>query len=363
MWRIANCVCGRCATCEGDWPPFVCRCGLPGVGDAFATATGRERPRRLVPGMPASTGPATFYPSVARPTNTRIMYRDIMNLTKATNMPNPHVPSKRMTTKRERAKDKGAAPTRRQGETVTRDVALITVSDTSVQVIDKPGIEVTVPRDVPGKGHRLLLVSGSSRPDKAALTVAIQAGQAARAKDVPAVTRSVLAFVQTLGIDPKAVGRQLLNEPHVKDPDPPAADAQRDMARRRLQNLSNEFLLLDSRTLDERRREAGGESSPGTNPSATPTRWEREGKISALRQGGRNLYPGFQFDASWSPLPVVRRTLQALGPRWSGESVALWFTARNGWLDGARPVDLLQSEPDRVVTAAEHAVHRPATAG
>lgn len=287
-------------------------------------------------------------------------------------MPHPHVPSERTTRRgrakrrgaRLRARDKAAAPTRRQGETVTRDVPLIKVSDTSVRVIDQPGIEVTIDsRAVPVKGGKLWLVSGSSKPDKAALTAAIQAGRAARAKDVPAVTRSVLAFVRTLGVDPKVVARRLLDEPHVKDPDRSAADAQRDMARRRLQDLSNEFLLLDSRALDERRRQAGGEGSPGTNPSATPTRWEREGKIFALRRGGRNLYPSFQFDASWSPLPVVRQTLQALGTRWSGESVALWFTARNGWLDGARPVDLLQLDPDRVVAAAEHAVHRPATAG
>jgi hypothetical protein len=35
-----------------------------------------------------------------------------------------------------------------------------------------------------------------------------------------------------------------------------------------------------------------------------------------------------------------------------GCSIALWWTAANGWLDGARPVDLLDEKPEQVITAA-----------
>lgn len=139
---------------------------------------------------------------------------------------------------------------------------------------------------------------------------------------------------------------------------PPALDAQRLMARERLQQLAEEFGLLSSPDLDARRREAAGVADLPSNPSATPTRWEREGKIFALRQDGRNLYPTFQFDARWTPRPVIGDTLKALGAGWDRESVALWFTARNGWLDGRRPVDALSDEPDLVITAATHAVDR-----
>lgn len=36
--------------------------------------------------------------------------------------------------------------------------------------------------------------------------------------------------------------------------------------------------------------------------------------------------------------------------------LALWFTADNGWLEDLRPVDLLKTEPERVVQAAEREV-------
>jgi hypothetical protein len=46
--------------------------------------------------------------------------------------------------------------------------------------------------------------------------------------------------------------------------------------------------------------------------------------------------------------------LRALGAEASGWQTALWFVGANGWLDGARPVDLLATEPARVAEAARH---------
>jgi len=36
-----------------------------------------------------------------------------------------------------------------------------------------------------------------------------------------------------------------------------------------------------------------------------------------------------------------------------GWETLLWFVGSNGWLDGARPVDVMDREPASVVAAAE----------
>ena len=71
-------------------------------------------------------------------------------------------------------------------------------------------------------------------------------------------------------------------------------------------------------------------------------------------------YPGFQLDPEGRPRPVVADVLSHLSQLdttpWQQ---ALWFMAANGWLDGRRPVDLLDDQPGAVVSAAEAAVREP----
>jgi hypothetical protein len=90
-----------------------------------------------------------------------------------------------------------------------------------------------------------------------------------------------------------------------------------------------------------------------TSAEALADRWKQEGRIFSVTHHGATYHPGFQFDAEGRPLPVIAEVIRRLGAK-SGEwELALWFTAANGWLDGGRPVDLLQSEPEEVAQAAE----------
>jgi hypothetical protein len=97
-----------------------------------------------------------------------------------------------------------------------------------------------------------------------------------------------------------------------------------------------------------------------SNASAWPSRLQKEGKVFAVEYGRRVMYPTFQFDENWEPYSVIRDVLAALREGGlSGWSLALWWTASNGWLDGEHPVDLIAREPERLVAAAAEAGHYP----
>jgi hypothetical protein len=96
------------------------------------------------------------------------------------------------------------------------------------------------------------------------------------------------------------------------------------------------------------------------NPAAWPSRLQKEGKVFAIEYGRRQLFPAFQFDSDWQPRQTVAKVLAELETSGlHGWSVALWFTAANGWLEGARPVDLLDEKPDQVISAAAEAGEFP----
>jgi len=94
----------------------------------------------------------------------------------------------------------------------------------------------------------------------------------------------------------------------------------------------------------------GLSESRSRNKSVPASRWRTEGKIFAVRMGGRDLYPAFQFEGG-APRPAVKRILDALPDDLSPWQIALWFSSANGWLDGGRPRDFLQ-DAEAVVSAA-----------
>lgn len=111
--------------------------------------------------------------------------------------------------------------------------------------------------------------------------------------------------------------------------------------------LQKEFGLLTSADV------ADISGSRARNRAAIANRWKKEGRICSVMVGHSPLFPGFQFDERGRPRPVVARLLTIL--RGLGEwEIVLWFTTSTGWLGGRRPVDLLDSEPERVVEAAKH---------
>jgi hypothetical protein len=117
--------------------------------------------------------------------------------------------------------------------------------------------------------------------------------------------------------------------------------------------LIEELGLLTSAEVAELNR------SEAENRAALASRWKREGRIFSVRHHGRDYFPGFQLRTDGPPREVIADVLKALGggephARGRGWETALWFTGANGHLGGRRPVDLLESDPEAVVAAAEH---------
>ena len=83
-------------------------------------------------------------------------------------------------------------------------------------------------------------------------------------------------------------------------------------------------------------------------PSA---KWKREGRVFAIQDGEKDLFPAFQF-ADGEPLPVIKKILEALPEDMSPWETAFWFESGNGWLSGEVPQECLKNE-NKVIDAAE----------
>lgn len=91
---------------------------------------------------------------------------------------------------------------------------------------------------------------------------------------------------------------------------------------------------------------------------AAVEKWRSERQIFGLGDGDRAVFPSFQFDSDGSPKQIVARLLSIFAQvksrtDWDN---ALWFLAANDWLDGPSPIELLATDPDLVIDAAEQAV-------
>lgn len=104
-------------------------------------------------------------------------------------------------------------------------------------------------------------------------------------------------------------------------------------------------------------REQLASRSRAKNPAGIVDTWRKRNKVFAvnLPEAGpkdSDVYLKFQFHEG-KPLPVVADVIDAFAGRRSGWSLAHWFVAGNGTLEGSsRPVDLLTTSPDAVVAAA-----------
>ncbi len=85
------------------------------------------------------------------------------------------------------------------------------------------------------------------------------------------------------------------------------------------------------------------------NPSEPASRWKRERRIFAVRYGGRDLFPAFQFEDG-QPHPVIKRILAEVSAATPWQ-IALWFASGNGWLGGAEPQKSLD-DTDKILDAA-----------
>jgi hypothetical protein len=94
--------------------------------------------------------------------------------------------------------------------------------------------------------------------------------------------------------------------------------------------------------------------SHARNRAAAASRLVRNGQVIFVDHGSRRLFPAFQFDLEAGRLrPEAVRVVEALAEREvRGWAALLWLTRPSGWLGGARPVDRLGDEPEKVVAAA-----------
>ncbi|CAN7171264.1 hypothetical protein LJR084_000316 [Variovorax sp. LjRoot84] len=88
------------------------------------------------------------------------------------------------------------------------------------------------------------------------------------------------------------------------------------------------------------------------NPHAAVSRWQQSGRIFGIDHRGKKIYPAYIFDATWQPLPAVKKILAVLDD-YSPFRVAAWFESTNSSLGGKRPREVIASAPDAVVAAAE----------
>ncbi len=85
--------------------------------------------------------------------------------------------------------------------------------------------------------------------------------------------------------------------------------------------------------------------------------WRKASKILAVWHGPeqRYLYPPFQFAGNrlLDEIATLLSLRGAVGADRSGWSAVEWLLAPHVLLDGQRPADVLRSNPDSVVAAAE----------
>ena len=62
--------------------------------------------------------------------------------------------------------------------------------------------------------------------------------------------------------------------------------------------------------------------------------------------------PMFQFTDRLAPKPGLRAVLAELASEFDGRRLADWFVEPNGWLEEARPIDVLDANPGEVLQAA-----------
>lgn len=111
-------------------------------------------------------------------------------------------------------------------------------------------------------------------------------------------------------------------------------------------SVDAEFGLLTSSQAGDRI----GSRAVARRNAATAAR--NEGRLVAVRRGRYLLYPGFQFDAA-GIRPVVADLVQvAFTHGWDETSLITWLVSPTTYLDGSRPVDIMD-EPDRLVSLAQ----------
>lgn len=81
---------------------------------------------------------------------------------------------------------------------------------------------------------------------------------------------------------------------------------------------------------------------------------ESQRRIFSIAHQGHVLYPDYAFgnEAGRDLLPHLGQVISALGPAKTGWDIAFWFRSPNNFLGNKRPEDILDQEPEKVLSAA-----------
>jgi hypothetical protein len=116
----------------------------------------------------------------------------------------------------------------------------------------------------------------------------------------------------------------------------------------------SEFPALSSAEVAERY------GSSAKNRAALAQSWRKQGKVFAVPIRNGQRFPLFQFDEHGEPKPAIARVLAPLRTAgFEDWQVALWFTGALASLEDRRPVDLIDTDPERVIEAARHVAEIP----
>jgi len=90
------------------------------------------------------------------------------------------------------------------------------------------------------------------------------------------------------------------------------------------------------------------------NPSAALGKYKAQGRLFAVPDGNRDMYPMFQFSSDdASPKKAIAQILQRVPEPARGWPLLSWFNAENVFLKNRKPLDVIGSDPEAVADAAD----------
>ncbi|HEY2467502.1 MAG TPA: hypothetical protein VGI45_06635 [Terracidiphilus sp.] len=93
-----------------------------------------------------------------------------------------------------------------------------------------------------------------------------------------------------------------------------------------------------------------------SNLSVQPNKWKRNREIFAIQHGREDYLPVYALGPDHRPRKEMAEILKVFQNAKDGWGLAFWFAALNSFLDDERPQDVLATDPERVIAAAEDEV-------
>ena len=86
--------------------------------------------------------------------------------------------------------------------------------------------------------------------------------------------------------------------------------------------------------------------------------WEAEGQVFSIQHAGGLLFPTYAFQANdgHRPAPGLKAILDVLRAMKGGWGIASWFASSNAFLGGRRPQQMLCSDAEKILLAANEEV-------